>query len=155
MFEGVVKRLTDLGKTISFMESCTGGMLSNAITNVSGSSLVFKFGAVTYSNDFKVKMGVSASDIFAYTVYSREVALDMARSILKFTSSDYGVGVTGHLGSIDPNNLSGNINEVFIGICTRDKEYVYSINVTSCDRCLQKKEVLKFVCDRLLEVLDV
>ena len=155
MFEDIVKRLNELGRTISFMESCTGGALANAVTNVSGSSAIFKFGAVTYANDFKVKMGVPFEDISVYTVYSREVALDMARSILKFASSDFCVGFSGHLGSVDSNNLSGNINEVFVGICTCDKEYVYSISVSSCDRCLQKEEVLRFVCDRLLEVLDV
>ena len=49
----VIKLLTEKNKTISTMESCTGGGIANAITNIEGSSEVFKFGAVTYSNENK------------------------------------------------------------------------------------------------------
>ena len=58
--EEIIKKLTKLDKTISTMESCTGGGLANAITNIEGASEVFKYGAVTYSNEFKIKMGVSS-----------------------------------------------------------------------------------------------
>ncbi len=46
----IVNKLISLNKTISTMESCTGGAVSNSITNVDGASEAFKFGAVTYSN---------------------------------------------------------------------------------------------------------
>ena len=58
-FKRIVEKLCKLSKTISTMESCTGGSLSNAITNIEGASEVFKYGAITYSNEFKIKMGVS------------------------------------------------------------------------------------------------
>lgn len=45
------------------MESCTGGGVANAITNIEGSSRVFMFGAVTYSNEYKIKMGVNRNII--------------------------------------------------------------------------------------------
>ena len=70
--EEVVKRLIDKNKTISTMESCTGGGVANAITNVEGASEVLKFSAVTYSNEFKIKMGVSKDVIDKYSVYSME-----------------------------------------------------------------------------------
>ena len=54
----IIEYLNKNHKYISTMESCTGGYLASSITNVSGSSLVFKFSAVTYSNEFKIKMGV-------------------------------------------------------------------------------------------------
>ena len=63
----VIKLLTEKNKTISTMESCTGGGIANAITNIEGSSEVFKFGAVTYSNEYKIKMGVSSNIIDKYT----------------------------------------------------------------------------------------
>ena len=56
------------------MESCTGGGMANAITNIAGSSDVLKFSAVTYSNEFKIKMGVNKSTIDKFSVYSMEVA---------------------------------------------------------------------------------
>ena len=96
--EKIVNILKDNGKTISTMESCTGGALANAITNVSGASNVLNFSAITYSNDFKIKMGVKSEVIDKYTVYSKETAREMARAISEFTSSNYGVGVTGKLG---------------------------------------------------------
>ena len=61
--EEIVKILTEQNKTVSTMESCTGGALANAITNVPGASEILKFSAVTYSNEFKIKMGVPKSII--------------------------------------------------------------------------------------------
>ena len=56
-------------KTIATMESCTGGGVVNAITNCEGASEVLKYSAVTYSNEYKVKMGVPKEVIDKYTVY--------------------------------------------------------------------------------------
>ena len=67
--ERVVKRLIELNKTISTMESCTGGAIASAITNIPDASHVIKFSAVTYSNEFKIKMGVSSELIDKYSVY--------------------------------------------------------------------------------------
>ena len=96
----VVYKLIELNKTISTMESCTGGGVANSITNIPGASEIFYFGAVTYSNQFKVKMGVNNDLIDEYSVYSAEVAKDMARAIVELTSSNYGVGITGKLNKI-------------------------------------------------------
>ena len=111
MYE-IVNLLIKKGKTISTMESCTGGALVNEITNIPGSSEVIKFSAVTYSNEFKIKMGVPKEIIEKYTVYSMETAKAMAKTISKFTESDYGVGITGKLNRVDPYNKMGNDNEV-------------------------------------------
>ena len=93
----IVQRLIKLNKTVSCMESCTGGYICNEITNVSGSSSVFKFGAVTYSNLYKIKMGVDKDIIDKYSVYSINTAMEMSKCISKYTDSDYGIGVTGKL----------------------------------------------------------
>ena len=55
----VINKLLNNHLTISTMESCTGGAISNAITNIPRSSEVFMYSAITYSNEFKIKMGVS------------------------------------------------------------------------------------------------
>ena len=57
--EEIVEKLRKLGKTIATMESCTGGAVANEITNIPGASEILKFSAVTYSNEYKIKMGVS------------------------------------------------------------------------------------------------
>ena len=143
----IIAKLSDSNKTISTMESCTGGALASLITDISGASAVFKYGAVTYSNEYKIKMGVSSEVIDKFSVYSMETAREMARAISMFTSSDYGIGITGKLGEADPNNLSGENNRVFI--CIYDKEIDKYIDldtyVNSSDRVDDKKEVLEFV----------
>ena len=100
-FSNIVKLLIKNNKTISIMESCTGGGVANAITNIEGSSEVFKFGAITYSNEYKIKMGVSKDIIDKYSVYSMETANEMSKNISLFTNSNYGIGITGKLNRID------------------------------------------------------
>ena len=73
----VVELLIKKHKTISTMESCTGGGVANAITSIEGASEILKFSAVTYSNEFKIKMGVSEEVIEKYSVYSEETADEM------------------------------------------------------------------------------
>ena len=114
--QNVIEYLIKKRKTISTMESCTGGAIANAITNIPGASEVFMYSAVTYSNDYKVKMGVSASIIDKYTVYSEEVAKEMSKVISNYTNSNYGVGVTGKLNRADINNPYGQDNLVYISV---------------------------------------
>ena len=128
-FKKIIKKLTALGKTISTMESCTGGGVVNAITNIEGASDVLKFSAVTYSNEYKEKMGVSKKTIEKYTVYSRETAQDMAKTISQYTNSDYGVGITGKLNRVDKNNPFGKDNVVFISIYEKETNMFYNKTV--------------------------
>ena len=95
--EKIVKFLNEKNKTISFMESCTGGFLANETTNVSGASNVLKVSLVTYSNEYKMKFGVTKNTLDKYTVYSIETAKEMAKNICNFAASSIGIGVTGEL----------------------------------------------------------
>lgn len=113
-------------KTISTMESCTGGGVVNAITNIEGASEVLKFSAVTYSNEFKIKMGVNKDIIDEYSVYSIETAKEMAKNISLFSNSNYGVGITGKLNKVDKENPFGEDNVVFISIYNKDNDEYYN-----------------------------
>lgn len=97
--EKIVNILKEKNKTISFMESCTGGFLANKITNVTGASNVIKVSLVTYSNEYKEKFGVTRSVIDKYTVYSIETAMEMAKNVCAFAKASYGIGITGELGN--------------------------------------------------------
>ena len=138
------------------MESCTGGACVNAITNVPGASQVLNFSAITYSNDFKIKMGVSEEVINKYTVYSKETAREMAKAISMFALSDYGIGITGKLGKRDPNNEFGNDNQVFICLYDKNKDKYIDFNmfVDRDDRRDDKKEILEVIFCKLLEYLE-
>ena len=151
----IVDKLKSLNKTISTMESCTGGCVANSITNIEGASEVIKFSAVTYSNEFKIKMGVSSGVIDKYSVYSIETAMEMSKNISNFTNSNYGVGITGKLNRIDINNLYGNDNKVFISIYDKDLDKFYNcdIEVNKESRKENKELVINLIIEKLLEVI--
>lgn len=80
-------------------ESCTGGLISKRITDVSGSSEVFEGGVVCYSNRFKENvLGVSPETLKKYGAISRETAREMVKGVLSLTKADIAVAVTGIAG---------------------------------------------------------
>ena len=151
----IVKRLIKLNKTISTMESCTGGFLANEITNIEGSSEVFKYSAVTYSNEYKIKMGVNKKVIDKYTVYSKETANEMSKNISNFTSSNYGVGITGQINRIDKRNIVNNNNKIYISIYDRDNNKFYNKEVVAIkdNRANNKKYIIEIIKKELLKFI--
>lgn len=138
--EEIVKYLIDKHKTISTMESCTGGLLASLITDIKGASDILKFSAVTYSSEYKIKMGVNKNIIDTYTVYSKETAREMAYNIAKFANSNFGVGITGRLAS--------NIKEdKSVNLCIYDKDndkyYDTFLKLKKTTRKENKLEVIK------------
>lgn len=155
MIEKTIKKLIELKKTISTMESCSGGALANAITNIPDASKIFSFGAVTYSNEYKIKMGVSSEVIDKFTVYSMETADEMSKNITKFAKSDYGVGITGQLNRQDPANPVGKDNVVYVSIydSKNNKYYRDTMEVHKESRKLNKEHVIERIIEMLLEIL--
>lgn len=151
----VVDKLIESGRTIATMESCTGGGVANAITNIEGVSAAIKYSAVTYSNEFKIKMGVSKEVIDKYSVYSMETAHEMSKSISNFANSTYGVGITGKLNRVDKNNLHGDDSTVYISVydSLNDKHYDSVIKAIKSNRKDNKDLVIEEVIKILLEIL--
>ena len=84
---------------MAIAESCTGGLISNRITDIPGSSKYFKRGAIAYSNEVKVSaLKVSPQLLKRYGAISRQVATQMAKNIREIVGTDYGLGVTGIAG---------------------------------------------------------
>ena len=95
----VVRELIRQRLKLATAESCTGGLLANRITNVSGSSEVFLEGVVCYSNEAKVRdAGVEAATLTAHGAVSAEVARELAEGIRRRTGADFGIGITGIAG---------------------------------------------------------
>jgi nicotinamide-nucleotide amidase len=87
------------GATLTAAESCTGGLFSQRITAVAGSSDYFLGAAVTYSNQLKTQMvGVPPALLAAHGAVSEPVARAMAAGVRRALGSDYGVGITGVAG---------------------------------------------------------
>ena len=146
--EKIVEELIKNNKTISTMESCTGGYIANLITNVADASKVLKFSAVTYSNEYKIKMGIDKEIIDKYSVYSTEVAIEMSKQISEFSNSDYGIGITG---KIDNNDNEDNI--VYISIYDKIQFHTIKLKITKKSRKENKELIAKRVISLLNEVL--
>lgn len=156
MTKNLVQIFIDKKLEIATMESCTGGALANEITSVEGASEILKFSAVTYSNEYKIKMGVSPEVIDKYTVYSMQTAKEMSRNISNFAHSDIGVGITGKLNRIDPNNPYGKDNIVYISIYEKklDSYHTYQLQAKEIDRATNKKRIVDYIIQRLLEIVS-
>lgn len=152
--ERVIKKLISENKTISTMESCTGGAIVNAITSIPDASKIIKFSAVTYANEFKIKMGVSSDLIDKYTVYSIEVARDMAKTISFYTNSNYGVGVTGKLKKQDENNPYGDNDLVYLSIydANNNKYYDEEIKLLFDTRSDNKNQIVNTFIEKILNI---
>ena len=151
----VVNILTEKRKTIATMESCTGGGVVNTITNIEGASEVLKFSAVTYSNEFKIKMGVDSQIIAKYSVYSMETAVEMSTNIAKFANANYGIGITGKLNRIDRFNKAGKNNQIFVSIFDKDnnKYYNFDLLATKQTRKENKDLIITEIAKNLLTII--
>lgn len=155
MVEDLVEELIKSNKTIATMESCTGG-IANAITSILRASEVLKFSAVTYSNEYKIKMGVSAEVIDKYTVYSIETAEEMSKKISDFANSDIGIGVTGKINREDVHNKGGNDSKIFISIYDRQNLKYYNFDLLAdpqLNREQNKLKIISFISEKLIDIL--
>lgn len=150
----IVEKLASKNLTIATMESCTGGGIANEITNISGASAILKESYVTYSNEAKVKCGVSYGIIARNTVYSDATAREMARAVKKLSGADVTIGVTGQLGRLDPNNPVDKLNHVWYAILNQDDVIIVKeVNVPDDERKKQKDFVIEKIAETLLEEL--
>jgi nicotinamide-nucleotide amidase len=100
-------------------ESCTGGLIAGALTDISGSSAVVERGFVTYSNDAKMEvLGVDSLALEQFGAVSSEVAAQMARGALEFSHADVAVSVTGIAGP-DGGSAEKPVGLVYFGLATR------------------------------------
>jgi len=97
--EALVNELKESGKAVATAESCTGGWVAKAITDIAGSSAVFGYGLVTYSNGAKESIiGVQNKTLDEYGSVSAEVVEEMAKGALRLSGADIAVAVSGVAG---------------------------------------------------------
>ena len=125
------KKLLEQHKTLAFAESCTGGLASNLVTDIAGSSEYLVGSAVTYTNEAKNKLlEVQESTLTNYGAVSEQTACEMAQGVRKLFGSDFGVGITGNAG---PGGSEGKpVGLVYIAVATGEevycKEYLFTSN---------------------------
>ena len=120
----IVRLLAKKRLKISFAESCTGGLLSSTITQISGSSKVFTIGLVTYSNQSKINtLKVPKNTIRKYGAVSYEACLSMVKNLNKISKTNISVSVTGIAGPKGGSKKKP-VGLVFIGIKKVNKTLV-------------------------------
>ncbi len=130
----LVKLLSQKGITVATAESCTGGLVSKLITNVSGSSSVFGYGFCTYANNAKVKLlGVNEDDLNNYGAVSETVAMQMAKGALDVSGADIAVSLTGIAGP-DGGTPEKPVGLVYLGVATKNKCYAKKLLLAQHNR---------------------
>lgn len=134
----VGRLLSERGLTISVAESCTGGNISNEITNYSGSSIYFERGIVAYSNASKVEiLNVNEDTLQNFGAVSKETVEEMAQGIRGISGSDYGLAITGIMGPTGATNEKP-VGTVFIA-CSDAKTVVSKKYNFGDDRIINKQ----------------
>ena len=134
--ETVVHTLQEKGLTIATAESCTGGLIAQRLTSVSGSSEVFGYGFVTYWEQAKAKLvGVDPAVIEKYNVVSAPVAAQMALGAAKASGADIAVSVTGVAGPTGGDEVRP-VGTVYLGAARDGVAYVKKLFVSRPDRAL-------------------
>lgn len=144
--ELVVKLLSERKKKVASAESCTGGLISAAITSVSGSSEVFDMGMCSYANIIKQeKLNVPKEYLESFGAVSEQVAKAMAEGIAKASSSDFAVSTTGIAGPAG-GTPDKPVGTVWIGIYSKEngaqaKRFVFGTE--NCPAEMSEREFIR------------
>ena len=116
----LVEKLIEKKLTVATCESCTGGLISKRITNVSGASSVFGYGVCTYANDAKIKLlNVSEETLQKHGAVSEQTAIEMAKGMLSLSGADIALSTTGIAGPTGGSNEKP-VGLVYTAVCAKD-----------------------------------
>ena len=150
--KSLVKKLIRKKLKISFAESCTGGMLANTITSVSGASKIFNLGLVTYSNQAKIKiLKVNKNIIKRFGAVSHECCKAMAINLSKISKANINVSITGIAGPSGGTKKKP-VGLVYIGIKKGNKITINKSLFKSKKRSLIQKATVKKALNLVLRI---
>lgn len=139
----VVEKLTMKNKKVATAESCTGGLLSKRITEVSGASNVFDCGICSYSNEIKHKiLGVKQETLDILGAVSAETAMQMAEGVMKISGADIGVSTTGIAGPTG-GTPEKPVGLVFLGVCTKEASYSIKLMLGGENRKINSRSYIR------------
>ena len=135
---------------ISFVESCTGGLLASSITSISGASKVFNLGLVTYSNQAKINiLKVNKNIIKRYGAVSHECCTAMVKNLSRISKANINVSITGIAGPKGGSKKKP-VGLVYIGIKRGKKTLINKCLFKSKKRSLIQKATVKRALDLVL-----
>jgi nicotinamide-nucleotide amidase len=140
------------GWMLATAESCTGGMIAAAITDVPGSSAAFDRGFVTYSNAAKIEMlGVAPATLNAHGAVSEQVAAEMAEGALRLSDAQIAVSVTGIAGPGGSEHKPE--GRVCFGVATEDLIYTETVEFGARGRDAVRRASVAHALALLLDTL--
>ncbi|MGN0526516.1 MAG: CinA family protein [Acutalibacteraceae bacterium] len=148
-----VNNLKSQNKTLALAESCTGGLVSKFITDVSGASAVYEGGICSYSNKVKMNiLGVNKSTLDSYGAVSEQTAREMAEGVRRIIGADIGIGITGIAGP-DSDNTNKPVGLIYIAICDGNKTQCTELknNFTENVRMQNRYKAAKTALNLLVE----
>ncbi len=144
----IVVKFTKNNIKLAIAESCTGGYISNAITNISGASKVFERGIICYSNNSKIDLlNIDPDRIDQFGAVSEIVAKQLAYNIRVLSNVDIGIGITGIAGPTG-GTAEKPVGLVFIGFST-EKDTIVEKHQFKAERITFKEKVLEKVLSLL------
>ena len=149
----IVQKLIKKKLKVSFVESCTGGMLSSAITSISGSSKVFHLGLITYSNKAKIDiLKVPKRIISQYGAVSKECCLSMVKNLSKISKANISVSITGIAGPKGGTKLKP-IGLVYIAIKKGNKIIIKENIFKSKNRIMIQKATVRTSLNEIYKII--
>ena len=137
---------------ISFVESCTGGLLTSSITSVSGASKIFNLGLVTYSNQAKVKvLKVNKDIIKKYGAVSPECCYAMVKNLSKISKANINISITGIAGPKGGTRQKP-VGLVYIGVKKGNKTQINKCLFKSKKRSSIQRATVKKALDLILRI---
>ena len=153
--EKVVQTLKKKILVLSCAESCTGGLISKRITDVSGSSSVFNCGIVSYSNDIKEKiLGVQKETLEKYGAVSEQTVREMVKGVLKVSGAHVAVSVSGIAGP-NSDNTCKPVGLIYLAVSDGEKTIVkklenqFETDIRSSNRISASDEALKMILEMI------
>ena len=151
----VAKLLCEKNLTISTAESCTGGIVASSLIEYPGISDVFMEGAITYSNEAKMRrLGVKKETLDKYGAVSRETAEEMAIGIARETKTNIGLSTTGIAGP-GGGTLEKPVGLVYIGVCINGKTKVERFELSGTRDKIRKRAALNALNMLRKEILNI
>lgn len=138
------------GKTLATAESCTGGMIGQLLTSVSGASKVYKGGVISYTNEVKHNvLGVDGDVLVRFGAVSAQTAEEMAAGARKVLNTDIAVSVTGLAGP-GGDDFGNPVGTVFVGFACENKSEVKEYHFTG-DRESVRRQAAEAALQLILE----
>lgn len=149
--EQLIEKIRQKKLTVATAESCTGGLLSAKITDISGASDIFKGGVIAYANDVKQeKLHVPKTFLDTYGAVSEQVAKAMSTSVSDFINADIGIGITGVAGPACSENKP--VGLVYYSI------YIRPQNILICKKLQlegSRAQIREQTVDAVFQELDI